>query len=118
MAPRDRRVSLPAAAGDLLPTRELVEAVKGCAIGAHADRISAMPWPPGEGARRSADLIAMVALGALVELCPGVPDMRLARCLGLDPLRAVDDLACADAANAEVFVDVARVVAEVKRRAE
>lgn len=116
--PRDLRVRMPAASGDLLPTHELVQAAKHCAIGACADRLAAMPWPPsGDTARRHVDMIPMVAMGALVEMCPGVPDMRLARILGLDPLKAIDDLACADAANAEVSVDVARVVAELRGRA-
>lgn len=79
-------------ASDALPTRETVALAKGFAARACASKAADCAWPNLTEATRWIELIPLVALGALVLVCPEVPPERLARCLMSDPGRIVSDL--------------------------
>lgn len=79
-------------ASDPLPTAETVSLAKGFAARACAQKAGECAWPNLGEARRWIELIPLVALGALVRLCPEVTPERLARCLMHEPGRIVSDL--------------------------
>lgn len=91
---RNRRADLPqVTASDPLPTAAIIIAVKRCAASICGVRGAACAWPDLDAAKAWIDLIPLVALAALGELCVGVAMSRLARCVGLDPLDGPDALA-------------------------
>src|SRR4051794_27391787 len=81
-APREVRAS------DLLPTAQAVALAKGLAARACASQAADDAWPHINAAVAWIELIPMVALAALAELCPDVAVERLALCLGLDSAAA------------------------------
>jgi hypothetical protein len=110
---QQHRVRLPGAAGDPLPTAEVLAQARGGAWRICAEKAAAGAWPPGA---READMLGrvpLVALDVLAALCPQASRARLARCLRLDPLTAPVALEAAKDAADWPFTAVALLVLEI-----
>lgn len=79
-------------ASDLLPTAETVALAKGFAGRACADHAADAVWMSRESAHTWIERTPILALAALAKVCPEVAVVRLARCLGLDPVAAPESL--------------------------
>lgn len=91
---RQKRLSLPASAGDVLPTAGVIAAAKRHAAQVCCHEASHRAWNVERTAAHDwIEMIPLVALEALSEVCPDIPPARLARCLGLDPLDGPDGIA-------------------------
>lgn len=80
------RYDLNTRGDDPLPTAETVGLAKGFAARACAERAADLVWVSQHSAQTWVERTPMLALCALVLVCPEVAPERLARCLGLDPV--------------------------------
>ena len=77
--------ALQRAAKGSLPTAALMRRVKAGALDVCFDEVRAV-WPPSAATFDMIGRAPLVALAALVTLCPQVQPFRLAKCLALDPM--------------------------------
>ena len=81
---KQSEAALIRAAKGPLPTAHVLKHVKLAAYQACFDQVREV-WPPGPVTYSVIAMAPLVALDALIALCPQVQPFVLARCLGLDP---------------------------------